>query len=128
MKKKTSKPLTLRQQLKKVSMSEHIIISPKKLVKKSVKKTSSYKKKKFKTISTLKKLAPNNVSKTNLTNILTPHGDVVKMPKEYPGDTWIHQNLISENNLPLSYYQKFKPYHFNDIYQKYWKMCYKKRV
>ena len=70
---------------------------------------------------------PNNKDNSeDLVEIMTPRKQIVKLPRSYPGDVWVHQYLIEDNNYPIEYYQKYHDYIFNDTYMKYWNICYNK--
>jgi len=62
----------------------------------------------------------------NLVEIMTPRKQIVKLPRSYPGDMWVHQYLIEDNNIPLKFYQKYQDNLLNDTYMKYWNICYNK--
>ena len=46
------------------------------------------------------------------------------LPHNYPGDEWIHQNLLKNRDLDLKYYQQYHPETLSDSYTKYHDMCY----
>ena len=66
------------------------------------------------------------INQDDLAEIITPRKQIVKLPKSYPGDLWVHQYLIEDNNYPVEYYQKYHDYKLKDTYMKYWNICYKK--
>ena len=54
--------------------------------------------------------------------ILTPHGNKIIFPKEYPGDDWVHANLIENNDKHIDL---FSDEHLKNVFMHYWNICYK---
>ena len=54
--------------------------------------------------------------------ILTPHGNKILFPKEYPGDDWVHANLIENNDKHIDL---FSDEHLKNVFMHYWNICYK---
>lgn len=54
--------------------------------------------------------------------ILTPHGNKILFPKEYPGDDWVHANLVENNDKHINL---FSDEELKDKFMHYWNICYK---
>ena len=46
------------------------------------------------------------------------------LPKNYPGDEWVHQNLLKNRDIDLKYYQQYKPEMLTNTYNLYHNLCY----
>ena len=96
---------------------------------KNTKKTTNTKKQVIKR-KTIKRVNKKKETKSpvveSLVKIMTPHNEIVELPKQYPGDVWVHQYLIEENHLSLEYYQTHKDTHLKDTYMRYWTIAYGK--
>jgi hypothetical protein len=54
--------------------------------------------------------------------ILTPHGNKILLPREYPGDDWVHANLVENNDKHINL---FSDEELKDKFMHYWNICYK---
>jgi len=70
-----------------------------------------------------KKLKPNK-NTNNSCYIIDVNNKKQILPKEYPGDEWVHQNLLKHRDLDLKYYQHYQPELLTNSYNKYHKVCY----
>lgn len=46
------------------------------------------------------------------------------LPREYPGDEWVHQNLLKHRDIDLKYYQQYHPEILTNSFNRYHQMCY----
>ena len=45
------------------------------------------------------------------------------LPKDYPGDEWVHQYLVPSRDIDLKYYQTMRPDILSNTYHQYKNMC-----
>ena len=67
-----------------------------------------------------------SLEKKNIKNdciILNVHGEKIEIPKEYPGDLWVHSNLEFNRDKPIEY---FSQEHLQNTFSHYKHICYGK--
>ena len=67
----------------------------------------------------LNRLAINN----NQCKILDVIGREQILTGEYPGDEWVHDNLMEDRHIPLSFFKTYHPNIFRETYNNYNSVC-----
>ena len=57
----------------------------------------------------------------NECSIINVHDEDILLPKTYPGDLWVHNNLEHQRDKPLEY---FTSDHLKEVYRKHRNICY----
>lgn len=55
--------------------------------------------------------------------IMDINNNKIILPKEYPGDEWVHQHLVPRRDVDLKYYQLMRPDVLSNTYHQYKNMC-----
>ena len=55
-----------------------------------------------------------------LCQVMNVDQEIINLPKDYPGDEWVHANLIGRRDMPIDL---FESDHFKEQYNKYRQMC-----
>jgi hypothetical protein len=53
--------------------------------------------------------------------IINSHDEKILVPKSYPGDEWVHANLMPDRHLPIDSFQEDQ---LKDKYNFYRRVCY----
>ena len=56
-----------------------------------------------------------------LCKIKNVHDEIIELPKEYPSDLWVHNNLVSQRDKPL---EAFDSDELKELYMENYKICY----
>ena len=65
-------------------------------------------------------LYKNMQNKDRLCHVMNIDNEVVSLPKSYPGDEWVHANLIRQ---PDRHIESFESDYFKEQYNRYRQMC-----
>ena len=65
-------------------------------------------------------LYKNMQNKQNQCKIMNPNQEIVALPNEYPGDDWVHANLMYNRDKPV---EAFDSDELKEQFKKYSKMC-----
>ena len=102
----------------------------KKIPNKKQKPKNSLRIKYLKKLKKLNSIFPNSVNLRNNSeksddnqtcNFKNFHEEHIEIPKTYPGDLWVHNNLLVERDKPL---ERFDEDYLKEIYANHRKICY----
>ncbi len=65
-------------------------------------------------------LYKNMQNKDTLCQVMNVDQETINLPKEYPGDEWVHANLMGRRDMPINL---FESDHIKSQYNKYRQMC-----
>lgn len=77
----------------------------------------------LKTIKLLTKGKSNSIKNTNhhICRFKNFHEEHIEIPNTYPGDLWVHNNLLADRDKPLDF---FEEEYLKEVYSNHRKICY----
>jgi hypothetical protein len=66
---------------------------------------------------------PNNPNNSNnhICKFKNFHEEHIEIPSDYPGDLWVHNNLVADRDKPLEYFDED---YLKEVYSNHKKICY----
>jgi len=62
-----------------------------------------------------------NMKNNDTCNFINFHEEHIEIPNYYPGDLWVHHNLVVDRDKPLEYFDED---YLKEVYKKHRKICY----
>lgn len=77
--------------------------------------------KKIRKLNTLSPKTSNNLNSDHICRFKNFHEEDIEIPHTYPGDLWVHNNLVVDRDKPLEYFDED---YLKEVYANHRKICY----